>query len=320
MQLLLPRSRGILCTGVVGLLVGTAVTLSGMYASVWIAMALGVGFMAFVVWLLWVRRWATFSNCCSLLLGLSVFPQSIWSKGINVCISDVVCDIMFLWLIFGRKIRVPRTYFLFVGMYLVYCLLSFTWSEQPSLGFLPLLHYVEYLVIAIMVFYNIDSLAGIKRAANMYVLFASAIGLLAIVLGGGLHHFSGPLFVLGLQKNALGQIVGDALPVTLALMLLAWNKNESAKRYYISLLINLFALILSLSRGAMLGTVVGVVVVLLFSGVLKRPRFVFGSMAMVAALGFVVNWYISNNPKYVEELSNMNVGSSAYLVSFSGMM
>jgi O-antigen ligase len=310
MKLELQRTREALIGSLIGMLLGLLAAVSAMYSSVWIVIAVSVAFVA-VVFMLQLQGWLTFTNGCAFLLGLSVFPQAVWSKGVHVSISDLALIAMSLWLVLTREIRIPGKYFRFVMLYLVYIIFSFTWSTHWSDGIVPFAQLVEYLIVSVLVFYNLDSLSDIERTAKMYLLFASAIGLLAIVLGG-LHEFSGPLFVLGLHKNALGQIVGDALPINLALIFLAWNKKRKSSLYYVAFLVNLFALLLSLSRGAMMGAVVGMLIVVFLSGVLKRPLAFFVAIFSFAVIGFAINWYIANNPKLVAELLNIKVGSSAY--------
>lgn len=270
-----------------------------------------VAFVSLVPVVLSIRSHMSYQKSLAILLGCSVFPQALWSKGIHLCISDILLAAVAIWLFATRRAVVPRTYLFLTLTYLSYALLSFLWADPWTDSIVPFIHLIDYLVAAVIVFYNAGKVSDIDRIIKAYVFFASVVAVLAIILGAA-QHYSGPLFVLGLQKNALGQIVGDALPLDLGLIYIASQRGYKRRWYYFAFFVNLFALILSMSRGAMMGASVGVLMVLILSGVLKRVSVVYGTVLTGSVLGYFVNWYVSRSSNYVSELLNLRSGSSAY--------
>jgi O-antigen ligase len=254
----------------------------------------------------------SYQKAAALLLGCSVFPQAVWSKGIHLCVSDILLVVVAIWLFAARKVVIPSVYLFLTTAYLSYALLSFLWADPWTDSIVPFVQLTEYLLVSVIVFYNVRQIADVYKLIKTYVFFASGVAIAAIILWLATHDSYRMLYLLRLQKNALGQIVGDALPLDLGLIFMASQRKEKRLWYYFAFLVNMFALILSMSRGATMGAAVGLLMVFVFSGALKRISVIYGVVIGGSVIWYLVNWYISRSYNYANYLFNLDPGSSAY--------
>ena len=127
---------------------------------------------------------------------------------------------------------------------------------------ISMIQMIVYLVVAVILFAS--------TAADPQEFFVSLYGLLAVGAVLSVAELGiGSSYILGLHKNGLGSSLGAALLVGVEL----WISNLQPKRRWligVASVINAAGLLCSLSRGAWLGTLAGLCVILGLRRELKR--------------------------------------------------
>ncbi|MES5263863.1 O-antigen ligase family protein [Priestia aryabhattai] len=263
------------------------------------------------------------------LLASTAIPHSILPGGLKVSISDLYLIFAFILLIIINqyKFNVPNTYFIIAIIYVTLATLSLIWADNSSKGITRLFQYFEFMIITVFVFYNIKHV-HYKKMLNGYVFISTILSLVAIsfyIIQGG----SGPVYMLGYHKNALGAVLGTSIPIILGLYFL--SKEESTKNhlvkekrkrfrfnlsteqkvsskkiYLICFTINIIGLISTLSRGALLGSIASILVLLFFIGKTKQI------FIIVPLLATCISVYLYFAPSYLEQATAFDKFSSAY--------
>lgn len=240
----------------------------------------------------------------------TIFVQSSVIGGFNVSISDVYLGFIALLLIPANKgkLDLPMKYLFFIGVYLAYCVMSFGWADDWTKSIPRFIQFVEFMVIGVIIMYNISKVKTFVKLLDTFIVVSTLIALAAFfsAMASG---FSGPLYVFGFHKNALGAFIGNSIPVIYGVMLYKAGEltNKGKFFYRTALVLNIFVLLFSQSRGSMLGAFVGIAVLLFLSNRLKKAI----PLLVGAALCFwVFVTYIA--PDYTDRLTEFGANSSAY--------
>ncbi|WP_179867291.1 O-antigen ligase family protein [Terribacillus saccharophilus] len=263
-----------------------------------------IAFIGLVSYLL-ISNKLTLDNFIVILLGFTTLPQSVAGGQLNVSISDLllVVVILGLLLIKNADIEVPKFFFTISVLYILFSLFSMVNSENIGNSLIRLSQYTQYIIVTVIVFYNIKSSDIIKKTLFTYVVLASVVSVASIVIALKDGLIGTPLFVLGYQKNNLGAAVGYAIPLIIGL------KQLQAKQKWlnIALLLNTACLLLSMSRGALLGSVFATLILLLL---LKKYRTFFAALLAVGVGGLFLLKTLPEN--IIASVTNFSTDSSAY--------
>lgn len=238
------------------------------------------------------------------LLALSVFPQSIISTGINISISDIylVISILFMILIKRDRIIIFKKYYYLIGIYFFVCMFSFIIADEVKNTFIRFIQYLQYLVFTVIVFSNIRNVKSLKNILYMYTIIATGVGIISIIITQ-LNGYSGPIYVLGYQKNALGAVVGYAIPIIVGLI----HLNKYKKRLIIALIINIITLLLTSSRGAMMGSIFATIIILANKGNIVKKI-----IAITSLIFIIIVILISLPDNFIDRVFDFDTSSSAY--------
>ncbi|MFB9757951.1 O-antigen ligase family protein [Ectobacillus funiculus] len=289
------------------LLVGTSIPLITM--SEHYAVLLIYALFTLISFVLISKKKLQFEHFIMALLASSAIPHSVTLGGLNVSISDAYIAVMVVLLVIFSKfeLSIPKTYFVITITYLAFCALSLAWANDFTNGLARLIQLIEFMLITVYVFYNIRSTKFLKTMMNWYIGLATVLG--AIAVGYSLaQHVTGPLYILGFHKNALGSVLGTSIPLIYGLLLL--NKDCSKKvklTYLFCLFITVFGLLMTMSRGAFLGSIAAIIVLLYFTNKTKQILGILGLIAVCFGLyAFILS------PSYLESVTRFDEYSSAY--------
>ncbi len=214
-----------------------------------------------------VEKKIRFEDMVIFLLALSVFPHSILKWSINVSISDIYLLIMVFFLLITKKgkIKIFKKYSILISIYLFICVVSFFISTNLKSSLIRLIQYTQYLVLTVLVFSNINSKGILKKTIYLYLIPSTVLSIIAILITIK-DGYNGAIYILGYQKNALGAVVGYAIPLILGL----YQFNKYKILLSLSLILNGIALFLTFSRGAILGSFIASFLILLFTKKIKK--------------------------------------------------
>lgn len=247
----------------------------------------------------------TYDKIAILLLASTIFVHSIEIGNINMCISDIYCGVLFLYLILTRRlcIKVPKGFLILTVVYICICILSILWSVNMLKGIIQTVQYIEYMIIGTIVFLNVCKMEYIVKYLKIYACISTILGIVSIVFFFA-ENQQGPLSLPGFYKNTLGSILGNAIPLICGLAILC---DQSRKFYVTCLVFNFIALLMTYSRGALIGAILGVCVLIFMENRLKK-FIVFGGILLI--LVYMVIGQIS--PKYLDTVTQFDKDSSAY--------
>lgn len=221
-----------------------------------------------------------------LMAAVAVLPFSIDLAGgrlggVQVAASDLLLALGFLGVLIhmltSTELRGWRPPWqpLLIAIWVYLSALVLTVAASPSLqGVFTVVQRVELVVVTLFAGAYLVRSAALGRALALYVFFASALAVSAmvtvIVQGTGTDGF------LGVQKNPAGQAIAGALLVVVS------TRRMPARAVLAALLA--VGLLASLSRGAMLAAAVGLLVV----AVLQPPERRLKMTGLVAGLSALV--------------------------------
>ncbi|WP_455919274.1 O-antigen ligase family protein [Priestia megaterium] len=241
------------------------------------------------------------------LLASTAIPHSIISAGIKVSFSDIYLVIGFVSLLIINKFKFnfPKTYFSIAITYVVLSTLSLIWADEATKGISRLFQYFEFMIVTVFVFYNIKT-TYYRKMLNWYVFISTILGIIAIIFyitQGG----QGPVYMLGFHKNALGTVLGTSISLIMGLYLLSRQEQLGGKKIYLlCLIINMVGLVMSMSRGALIGSVAAIFILLFFMGKTKQI------FILVPLLTICISLYLYLAPSYLERATAFDKFSSAY--------
>jgi len=291
----------------IAVFIGVAIPVLNM-AENWPVLALLVVSVGFFSWLFsdYVVR---FDKMAMFILGATCFPHAIMIGGFNVSVVDVYTILAAGALIVTSRMKIhfPGKFMILSGSYVLLGFIGILWANNIKELIPPLIQFIQWILMGIPIFYNMKNEMSIVKVINLYIASASLIAFMAmgIVAATG---YNGALFVLGLQKNALGTVVGNAVPLTFAMFLLTDKSRKMMRRVYmICLLSNALILILSLSRGSMLGAIVGTLLITYFIGRLKQTLII-----MASTITVIVGTIVVVAPDYAASFVRFDDTSSAF--------
>lgn len=250
----------------------------------------------------------------AVILGLTTIDLSIQVGGFPLGLGDaLLIPVLFALLLSPARATMPWVYTAFVWAYLLWCVLTLFWSADTRQALGPLLQYIEFFFLVPLAFSHVRNLRGALTIVRAYVLCTSVLSLAVIVYASTTATFS-HVYFLNYQKNLLGAITGNALPLIIGLLVIGGARRWTT---WVALILTVAALLLSSSRGAMLGALIGLAVFLLLT---RRVRYglVLGLVGLT--MFFVYITWIS--PEATVPLTDFSPDSSAYsrLIIFSDAM
>ncbi|MGN7457892.1 O-antigen ligase family protein [Paenibacillus pasadenensis] len=240
------------------------------------------------------------------LLGLTIFVQSVVVGGINISLSDVwLFMILFFAVAELDRLRLRVGYLFASGAYLAWCSVSFFWAGDVMKSFAPFVQFFEFMVAGVIVFGSLTQKTSVIRILKFYAVMATMLGLASVLFAIATRSFSA-LYFLDYHKNALGAIVGNNIPLLVGLLLLPEFKR---RRVWIiaALSISSLSLLITTSRGSMLGAIVGVCILFFL---IYRVRLVVLFATLGAGLFWLYTRFIA--PDYLESFTRTDQFSSAY--------
>jgi O-antigen ligase/polysaccharide polymerase Wzy-like membrane protein len=237
------------------------------------AVPYAIGFMALV----YVRPDLAFG----LILATAPFNYDVGLGGANIALSDV--SVVLALPVLLLRVNSPITRFLQIPTlpgvvtYLSVCLLSIAFNGDVTDGITSMVQMVLYLIVAVFVF-SICIESRLLLLSGLYGLVISCTFLAVVKLG------SQSLFVLGLHKNSIGASLSYGVIAATELWIISRGR---ARRVLIVVLCILMAgLLATLSRGAWVGALGGVM--LIFG--LRRQFLILARMALVTVPVLTICW------------------------------
>lgn len=244
--------------------------------------------LIFITYILTLKKF-NFDEFIVALLATSAFTHSINGTGINISISDIYLVIGLVVLLLTKKdnIKIPKMYLVLVLIYLTLCSFTFVTTNEINRTLIRMIQYSEYLLFTVLIFTNIDSLKVLKKMLILYIAVStilSIIGILYTIQNG----YNGGLYILGFHKNALGLVVGYAIPIIMGLSML----DKTNKVYLILLILNIITLLLTFSRSSMIAAIVSSIMVYLFIG---KGKHIIKIAAVILLLSIILLQIVPDN-------------------------
>lgn len=252
------------------------------------------GLVAVVAWALTnPGRFATVAVLAAMILPVALIQPG----GTQVALADVLLLVTgFAWLVLYAIGRAPAPWlagnrmafplFIFVGWNAV----SLAWSDSPRSTIVFTIQLIEIVILVPLVFATLPrSIRDIRVGLVVFIACANILSLYTIYkYGGDIGNGNAQDSALtnGLNKNVIGSFVGAGLTMAYTLAL---NERDRFTRDWliIAAALNLAGLIVTVSRGSLLGALVALPTASLLLG---RKRLVTCSgvaLIMVAYLGIV---------------------------------
>jgi glycosyltransferase involved in cell wall biosynthesis/O-antigen ligase len=226
-----------------------------------------------------------------------IFPQSLVSPGgSHIALSDLLLVFSLgVWIAWYAVLRRPTAYvrgnpYLPAALlFAAFTLWSVLWSRDWQLTVKQAIQIFEIVVVVPVLFASVPrSLARIRQALVTYVVFTTALSALVFFLfmrravAGDLS----PEYLPGMHKNATGGFIGVACVIAYGL----WLEGRSESRWVIWLLpLELAGLFGTVSRGAMVGTAVALLLLTILLG--RRHILTMGLIAVGTAIFLVtIEW------------------------------
>lgn len=245
----------------------------------------------------------------ALMLASAPFCYDLGLGPVNVALSDISMLLALPVLLMrakdplGRFLRNPVIPA--VGMYFFVCILSILANGNIGDAITSMVQMGLYLFVAQLVFSSC--------LEERQILFGALYGLLASCCFLAIAKLStNDLYVLGLHKNSIGASLSYGTIVAVGLWTSSWRSHR--KILLVALILVLAGLVSTLSRGAWVGALGGVMLILLL-----RKQFVLGArLAAIAIPTLVVCWMLlpDQAKETATDLSNNTFGSlNARIVS-----
>jgi putative inorganic carbon (HCO3(-)) transporter len=149
-----------------------------------------------------------------------------------------------------------------IALYFIVCVVSTVLNGQIASGLTSLIQMAVYLGLAAFVF---SSCIDDERVmyAGLYGLIAAGCVLAMVKVS------SSDLYVLGLHKNSIGASLSFATTATFEMWIGSAGLRRRRRVLLVAMILLMLGLLASLSRGAWLGTMVGVMAILLLRAQFK---------------------------------------------------
>lgn len=249
------------------------------------------GVVAFALWaLLDLDRFLSVA-----VLGTIMFPNTLISPGgTQVALADMLLVVVVsAWLVrnslrlapdpwvLGNRLFVPGL--MFVGVNVA----SLAWSRDPHSTLVFTVQLIGIVLVFPLVFASLPrAIATLRQGLGVFVLMTSLIAIRAAIdflpraFGG---HAEGT-YVLGLHKNVLGSFTGAGLVIAFAFWISA-RPPRARWALPLAMILETLGLYSSVSRGAIVGTLLGMVAV---STALGRRRWLTAGLVASGVLIFLV--------------------------------
>lgn len=240
----------------------------------------------------------------AVIFGLTTIDLSFRLAGRPVGIGDLILIPVFLIVILSPDSgRLPAGYIISTLMYLAWCVMTLGWTADLSAALGPVIQYVAFFLLVPLVFCRVRTMAGLSLVIRVYLVCATFVGIAVLGYATATGTFS-YVYFLNYQKNYLGAVMGNAIPLLLAMLVVTGKRRWLVQ---IALGVCGMTLIMSSSRGSWLGAIVGVVVFLILSKRVKQG-------AAMGALGLGAYWVYFKfiAPEAGESLLDFSESSSAY--------
>lgn len=195
----------------------------------------------------------------AIIIGLSCVDISVQVAGFPLGLGDALLfPVLFIVLLAPGRPAMTPLYAATVSAYLLWSILALGWTNDRSSSLGPLLQYVEFFLLVPLAFSCARNMRGVVAIVRFYVICASTLSLAVLIYAVVNGSFS-YVYFLNYQKNYLGAITGNALPLIIGLLVLSTRRRW----IWVALALNVATLLLSSSRGSMLGAIIGIAVFLL---------------------------------------------------------
>jgi hypothetical protein len=215
------------------------------------------------------------------ILGASPLPWDVGGGPVKMAAAEIALVLMLIALAsVGRFRRVRNPLWIPTAAYFGVCLLSLVANGALDGTFASLLQMVLYMVIALYVFS-----AGFDDARQLYpALYALVFGCLVLV---GMLAITRANYAFGIHKNTLGSGISMGV-LTAAGLWMGETDKKRRRRILVALAILGGGLVFTLSRGAWMGTIGGILVMLALRGEWKKSL----KLAAAAVPVVVVVWML----------------------------
>lgn len=207
-----------------------------------------------------------------------VFPAPVAQPaGAIIAVADLLTvGAVLAWIVANSVTQSPRVWFrdnpllLPTVIFVAYAAGSLAWSADPSLTAKSVLQLAAIVVVLPLLFSSVaSSLKTVDRGLQVFLAVCLGLGMTTIIATGSNIGRETVELPGGLNKNATGSFTSSA---AVAAYVMALNPLASVRRRFILNVVSLitfFATFATLSRGSLLGALVGVCLAAL---VLRRRR------------------------------------------------
>lgn len=232
-----------------------------------------------------------------LMFGSAPFINDIGGLPVKVAIPDLCMIIALATLIFrwasesGRFAFAPA--YVPILAYLAICILSTALVGFPPEAVTSTVQMIIYTVLAVFFFSNLVKIREVLPALYAQLASCCFLAVLLVAGGGG--------YVLGLHKNAAGTSMAFAVLIAMELWIRAGLNQTPRRLLTCVLIVCCLGLVVTLSRGAWLGTLCGCMVIMLLRGqVMAMVKAAAGAVPIVA---IVFAMLPDNKVDYATDLS-----------------
>lgn len=263
----------------------------------WLAMAPGA--LAVAIWaLIDLQRFVLFA----VLLAMNMPTALATPGGAQVAAADLLLLVaLFVWLVSGSVGNAPRPWLtgnrllapalLFVAVNAM----SLAWSDQPRATATFTIQLVEIVIVFPLIFASLpNSIRAIRQAMFAWVVLTTGMAIICIgiYLAGAANTAAGTADLpFALNKNTIGSYLAAGLVMAYALGV---TERQGRVRHILqfAMLFELLGVFSTLSRGSILGAIVGVLAVSLL---LRRRRLLTIGLLAIVAAGYVATTGIDSN-------------------------
>jgi O-antigen ligase len=258
-----------------------------------------------------------------LVLPTMVWPQTLASPGgTQIALSDLLMLVAVTGWLIANSVRAAPDPFLrrnpmlwpLITLIAVNAI-SVAWSTKPHATFIFVVQLIGIAFVTPIVFASLPrSIAVVRRGFNAYIAVSSGLAVAAIVvfIVNAAHGNPEGTYLPGIHKNALGSFLaaGMVLAFSFAMSGRQWGRPWVLGPAAVIEMLGLFA---SVSRGAIIGGLVSVVVASLL---LRRRRVATAVVIAIAATGYLA----AVGPVSAQRLDNAGAYDSSVVrnYSFSG--
>lgn len=240
-----------------------------------------------------------------IVAALSIFIYAVAVAGAQIIAADLVVGCIALgWMMSrtrqqmdppGWRVLVPLLCFLAV------CIITVPISQNPRFGLAKIVQRIEFVLLLATTIVLLRDRVMQRRTINAYIFSCLILALMTLGFAGvnGLHRGGGSF--LFYEKNGIASFLSIALPLVVARIL--FRVSHQRARWFTAALILSSALVVTGSRGAWLGTIISIGILMWLKNRAILGRYIIA----MAVLLLVANSLLPDDFTHISQLRPTNL-------------